>query len=285
MDHLDYSHWVVERYQPDGRGHISFYPGDNGCPFCQGPPRSVFSKGIVTYDPEQSDTRADIHHLVAVLSCRCGWWTLVHDQTPDAHDLRALPQERLAIRGALRRFDTTGTDAALAALRREIQRHPEVLDAISPRKMEELTGAVLSDYFPGCRAKVCGKSGDGGIDLLLIISDKPFAVQVKHRERVDLAEPVSAIREFIGAMVLGDHVNGLYVTTADRFSPASRHAARTIIQKGFFDTFRLIDRHAFLEMMEITAEWLDQPWQRHIPRWFRNTSARQAPWSLSMRSL
>lgn len=282
MDVLDYSEDIHELYGQDECGDISFFPTDDRCPSCASATREVFSKGIIEYDPEDKDSRQDIHHAVVASSCDCGWWTLLHDETPSAHNPYAVTRCRSYFRGILRRFDVKDQFLPMAALRGEIDRHPNVLDAISPRKMEELASSVMADFFPGSKSKICGRSGDGGIDLLLVMADKPFAVQVKHRQRVDRAEPVHAVREFIGAMVLEGIANGIYVTTAERFSAASRGTASKVLSTGRVRSFSLIDRRAFLEMMEATAKKASEPWLRYIPSWLQTTSDPTTPHNLSI---
>jgi HJR/Mrr/RecB family endonuclease len=282
MDVLDYSEDLLEVYGLNDSGEISFYPRDDRCPFCARATHKAFSTGIIEYDPEERDTRKDIHHLVVASSCECGWWSILHDETPDAHNLYSPPTSRTHIRAVLRRFDVMDQRLSVEALRTEIKRRPQVLDAIGPRKMEELASSVMGDFFPGCKSKICGKSGDGGIDLLLVMADKPFAVQVKHRQRVDKAEPVNAVREFIGAMLLEDMAHGIYVTTAEHFSPASQNAASKILRNGKVQEFKLIDRRSFLEMIAATARQVSQPWLQYIPPWLQTTTDRLTPFSVKI---
>jgi restriction system protein len=148
------------------------------------------------------------------------------------HNLCASASWFFSYRGILRKFPVDEAKIPVDALRRAVARHPDAIDAISPQKMEELVGAVMTGFWPGSKCKHCGKSGDGGIDLLLVIGDKPFAVQVKHRQNPNRGESVHYVTHFIGALMLQDIPNGIFVTSADHFSGAAEKAAVTILKRG-----------------------------------------------------
>jgi hypothetical protein len=48
--------------------------------------------------------------------------------------------------------------------------------------------SVFKDYFD-CEVIHCGRSHDGGIDLILISADEPTVIQVKPRENPLVVEP------------------------------------------------------------------------------------------------
>lgn len=283
IEALDYFEGIHEGYKNDGRAYDSFYPLTNRCPFCQRELSEVFSNGIIEYDPENKDSTQDVHHSVTAKSCECGWWTVEHVETPDAHNLYAPASWCFSYRGALRKFSAADATIPMDALRGAIARHPDAIDAISPRKMEDLVGAVMADFWPGSKCKLCGKSGDGGVDLLLVIGDSPFAIQVKHRENIRKGESVHHVTHFIGALMLKNIPNGIFVTTADHFSSAAETAAATILKRGLVESFHLIARKPFLEMLEATSRNLQEPWRRCIPNELLSKSSRLTPYSIYLR--
>ncbi|MBI4559669.1 MAG: restriction endonuclease [Candidatus Hydrogenedentes bacterium] len=148
--------------------------------------------------------------------------------------------------------------------------------------MEELVGAVMTDFSPASKCRYCGKSGDGGVDLMLVIGDKPCAIQVKHRQRIDQAESVHYVTHFIGALMLKNIPNGIFVTTAERFSTAAKAAGKTILSRGLVERFELIARQPFLEMLEATSKPLSDPWRRCIPKVLLHDHERLTPYSVGL---
>jgi restriction system protein len=283
MEVLDYTEALHEGYMNDGRVHGSFYPASDICPFCHEKARTVFANGIIEYDPENRDSTQDVHHSVIAKSCRCGWWTVENMQTPDAHNLYAPESWLFAYRGVLRTFSLADSAIPMDTLRRTIAEHQEAIDHISPRKMEELVGAVMADFWPGAKCTLCGKSGDGGIDLLLIRGDKPFAIQVKHRQDVRRAESVHHVTHFIGALMLANVPNGIFVTTADHFSSSAERAVDTVLKRELVESFHLIDRSSFMEILEATSRHVEDVWRRCIPEVLLSGSNRLTPYSVCLR--
>ncbi|HEX2080087.1 MAG TPA: restriction endonuclease [Longimicrobium sp.] len=276
MELLDYPECLSEfRFKDPATGHSPFFEDDGRCPFCGGQTTPAYSAGRLVYDPDDELRRDDVHHSVSVSTCRCGWWSFVHHETPDAAYEYATPAYAGHYRGVLRRYDAAvlgGLEAPVATLRRVLARAPSMIDALHPRKMEELVGSVFADFFPHCEAVHCGRSHDGGVDLILIVSDTLIAVQVKHRQRIDRGEPVSAVRDFLGAMLIQGMAHGVFVTTADHFSHDSRKAAHDVVERGAVSSFRLVDRGALFNLLQVTRSSVD-PWRRYLPHSLRGERA------------
>jgi len=141
--------------------------------------------------------------------------------------------------------------------------------------METLVQSVLSDFYPGCEVYRCGSVADGGIDLLLVLSDEPIAVQVKRRTNSDSVEPVSSIRDFLGACQLQEYDSALYVTTADHYSTGQRGAqaaAAKAVELGKMKRFDLIDRDKFFGMLNAVngANGEAPAWSEHMPWSFQH---------------
>jgi HJR/Mrr/RecB family endonuclease len=129
--------------------------------------------------------------------------------------------------------------------------------------MEELVGFVFSDFF-NCEVQYCGKSHDGGIDLVLVMADKPVLVQVKRRMKPTDVEPVSSVREFLGAALLAGHTDCIFVTSADHFSSVGQAAARKALTRGLVTRYDLIDRRRFLDILDLVRTTKTEVWKEQV---------------------
>jgi hypothetical protein len=284
IETLNYIEGIPEGYKNGDRTYSSFFSQYDSCPFCHGNLSEVFSDGIIEYDPEEKDSTKDIHHSVTAKCCQCGWWTVQDKQTPDAHNLRSPIEWVFSWRGILRKFLLNVPVALMDSIHGAIAKHPEVINAISPRKMEEMVDAVVVDFFPGTKCTHCGKSNDGCRDLLLVIGDKPFALQVRHGRKNDEAESVLFVTKFIGAYVLKNMPNvTLFLTTTEDFTEGANASNNTILNREPIERFEQIARKPFIEMLEATNNNLKEPWRRCIPDILLNDHPSLTPYSLNLR--
>jgi hypothetical protein len=284
---LDYSDALHDGYSNEGYSGGSFYSRDDNCPFCKQQVDTVFYGGITEYNPENQDSTQDVHHSVTAKCCKCGWWTVEDAQTSNAYNSYALANWVSAFRGALRKFSPVETAIQMDALRRAIAKSPEAIDPTNPQKMEMFVASAMAGFWPGSKCKLCSKSGDGSMDLLLIIGDKPFAIRVLHKQGIRPEESVYPVTYFTGA-VIGENIpNEIFVTSADRF-PAAEDAARravpTIPGRDCVDSFPLVDRSSFMEFLEATSRHVQDVWRKCIPPCLLDDSHGPTPYSVSLRS-
>lgn len=207
---------------------------------------------------EATDSR--IPH-VRVRACpTCGWWESENHALLIAGAGRSYNSFTLLRRACLHEFAIMDDDAPLDALRAHFIRHPDDLNRISPRKLELLVGSVLADFM-SCEVIHVGGPNDGGYDLLLLMGDTPALVQVKQRVNPRKTEPVVSIREFLGAMILANRRAGLFVSTARRFSPQAKTAARKATAAAV-DRLDLIDASKLMDILKLVTERAD-PWRLH----------------------
>jgi hypothetical protein len=198
---------------------------------------------------------------VKVRACpNCGWWesenhALLKMQTRGSYDSFTLLR-----RACLREFAIVDEAAPLDALRAHFVRHPRDLNRISPRRLELLVKSVFADFF-SCEAIHLGGPGDGGYDLVLLLSDCPTLVQVKQRIDPAKTEPVSSIREFLGAILLAGRRVGIFVSTANRFSKQAQTAARTA-SSTLVDRLELVDASRLIDILRLVAGKAE-PWRCH----------------------
>jgi restriction system protein len=248
-----------------------FFARFGWCPGCQqnAPVVHADSKD----DVNAEDSIASRYYGVEVCQCSCGWWDLQSTESTGSSSTEGWTEWLSTTHAILKRFDVSQLDVPLDLLRRELANRPGILEHVHSRKMEELVGAVFRDFYPGCEVHHCGRSHDGGIDLVLILSNSPgapVAVQVKRRVRHDRGEPVSAVREFLGAMQIQGFSRGIYVTTADRFSRDARSDASRVLQRGAVAELELFDRQRFFSMLGVIRPKMVQTWRQYMPPEFRS---------------
>jgi len=137
----------------------------------------------------------------------------------------------------LQAFNLDAHDIPISVLQSELPKRIENIHGIHPKKMQELVKAILSGVYH-CDVRQLGYTHDGGIDLILLESDSPIAVQVKRREHPSHTEGVSGIREFLGASLIREFKDLIYVTTAHKFSKSAHNE----VNKRLVQSFTLLSR-------------------------------------------
>lgn len=268
---LDYSQHVEDRsssgaclrcgWTEDKRPTIPELFSKHGyCPFCKKPGDVVHHKT----DEVVQFPGSGYGDMTIAWQCACGWWqTYIHAWDDETGRSTAGTRTRSAI---LRRYDPRAIDVPIDVLRREISKSPRAIYEINKRKMEELVGSVFSEHF-ACEVKFTGQSHDGGIDLYLVLGDTIALVQVKQREfgsRTHKAEPVQSIREFLGAALLNDGRNIIFVTTADHFSPPAMDAARQAVAVDLVSRFDLVNGKEFLHLLKLVQAERPDIWRENL---------------------
>lgn len=181
--------------------------------------------------------------LFRVAVCRtCGWWFVVEDADVGNNGFA------YAYAGILEQFDVKSSNVPLEVLRSELPRRVDAIHDLNPRRMEDLVASILSGVYD-CEVHQLGYTHDGGVDLLLLASDCPVAIQVRRRTDSNHTEGVSGIREFLGAALLAGHRDLIYVTTAARFSAAAKGAAHLAVKKELVASFELLSRRDLLSLL------------------------------------
>ena len=218
---------------------------DRTCACCSGPLTEVEEVSETAWgDP------------AAILACpACGWWCqyAIGSNRDGYYEAERVP-------AALRTYSVADIEVPLDALRRELSRRSGILEELCAKRMEELVGSVLSDFMD-CEVIHTGRTGDGGIDLLLLNSDLQYVVQVKRRIVHNRGESVRAIREFLGATLLAGAKRGIYVTTATHFTPAAAEAAASARSLGLVEKLHLVDRTRFFRLLNLVSDHTLPPWR------------------------
>ena len=227
------------------------------CPFCK-ISIEVIHKDSQSIYPEWCDGgRYDAQDIVK--QCKqCGWWKLVcHKETTGMVDGKSIE----ITNSVLKKYDLSDKKIPIEILQKHLGKTYEDVIHINDKSMEKLVQSVFSEHY-NCEVEHIGKSHDGGIDLLLINSDTPTVVQVKRRKKLAYTESVAGIREFIGATILKQSRNCIYVSTCEKFSQPSKKSAKKSIEVGAIDSYELYDFKRFQDILKLTSIVKEQPWEK-----------------------
>lgn len=280
MKLLDYSSWL-KRFRSSPRNIEYLFRGplidkEGWCPYCRRQAdlamlEQVSNKYLgAPEDPEWLPLSDDssLYTLELWLCSKCGWWeyNINHIEGISDGDINDIN-----CRAILQTYAIADNKIPVETLRNELLAKRDIIYHINDKKMEELVGSVIRDFYPGSDVRLCGKTGDGGIDLIVILGDAPMAVQVKRRMSPNSIERVETVRAFLGASLLRGYDHLLYVTTADHFTGgpfgARKEAARAT-KHNLVKEFHLIDRHRFFEMLHLVKDRHVDNWTKALPSMF-----------------
>lgn len=128
-----------------------------------------------------------------------------------------------------------------AEMAQQLRRNPVLWHSMSPKNLEKIVRDIFRANFTDCEVLHVGSPGDGGMDVLMIDNDeRRWMISVKRREKPEKGEPVSTIRDLIGAMVLEGGSIGVIASTADHFTTAAKRAVQKAATRGHL--IHLLDR-------------------------------------------
>lgn len=168
-DIIDYSEYLIENHsyginKPNSRREI-FFAARGLCPFCNCMAKSVVSKGGA-----EVEKWGPWHEAVLdVWECECGWWQIDSYSYMEEED-RFKDWWHKRISGEIKSFNIADKNIPVNVLRDYLKKHNDDIYYINDRKMEELVAGIFRDYYE-CDVEIVGKSGDGGVDLILINGD------------------------------------------------------------------------------------------------------------------
>jgi hypothetical protein len=100
--------------------------------------------------------------------------------------------------------------------------------------------------------------------LFYVESHQPTAIQVKRRKSPDSVEPVSSIRDLLGATLLSQSTKAIFVTTADHFSKEATSAAKLASELKLVQSFELFDFNSFVSLLNLISTNESPPWQSFV---------------------
>lgn len=218
----------------------------------------IWSKGLCPYCAEplakehQEVAERSTFYVEALMSCRiCGFWQL--------HSNDSLMGRYWTVPYA-RGFQPELQTPALVQLSREIQNAPEKIYGLGPTRFEVLVGGILADFFD-CEVKHVGRTGDGGIDLMVLDADDPLLVQVKRRTRADATEGVEVVKNLFASLYAVGSNRGMLVTSAQRFTRGAKSWVRLPALRDSGYELDLVDIERVIDMTRTTTSSDTPPWQ------------------------
>jgi restriction system protein len=219
------------------------------CPYCDNP--------LIQNDDINSEARRALYTLYShpdletfgwVKVCSsCGWWAKSVFGCL-AGTLQRQNDIEISAKGVLKKLDPA-PNQPLAEVRDYLTARYEDRFDVHPRQFEEVVASVFGDL--GFQTQVTGYSNDGGIDVVMNDgSEKTIGVQVK-RYRARIA--VSQIREFAGAMMIGDFTRGIFVTTSDFQSGATKVASLSAAKGYPIELINATQFYAALKLAQVST--------------------------------
>lgn len=228
---------------------------NTNCPFCGDKLKQYFY--FQRYDSNIFSNEC-VNQWESIFYCeQDGWWQHKINEQQDRG-----PKAWYAVihEGILAKYDETANSVPIEILSDYIKKNPENITHIHDKKMEELVASVFRSFY-NCDAKVIGKSSDGGVDIILIYNDNPIMVQVKRRKSRVKTESVAFVRELLGATLLHQSKNCIFVTTADKFSKDAKKTASLAIDLGLVQSYELVDYSRFIDMLQTKPINIERVWE------------------------
>jgi len=204
-----------------------------------------------------------IDHIV--LKCiKCGWWKYIYECNNGREGIVDRGQTRI-YKGAIKVYNSEDEKLPIDVLNEECKKNPNILYNIGTRKFEEFLQNILRGVY-NCDVIHCGKTGDGGVDLIILDADEPIMVQARRRteKRAAFSEPIENIREFLGVMFIDNYKRGIYVTTAKKYSIGAKNILEKILKKRDITKFDLIDFDTLVSIFNLQKINNSAPWEKLI---------------------
>ncbi len=244
-----------------------FLHPNNICVYCKKEMRLLHASWDEE-DEDDTDGHGTFYSATKFYLCQtCGWWHNLMFEDWDNFDYHRYTMKK--VKGVLKIFSVEDYKIPLETLNDEIKKNPEILHSIHSKKMEEVVKFVFQNYY-NCEIHHCGKSHDGVIDLIILENDNPIAIQVKRRMSSNYVEPVSIVREFLGAMTYSNNKKGIFVSTAEKFSSEAVKFSNGIISNRNIDQFDLINKNQFLDIFNFVKKDISNPFDRFKQWEFKN---------------
>lgn len=197
---------------------IEFVTATN-CIYCQTP--------LARFPAKKFETGERTLLMQFSLCLVCGWWTVYRVHQGDLSHSRKAESYSGAI-GCLKELNLKDVSIPLGEVRKYIAAKKEKVYEVDPDVFEDIVASVFQDF--GYRVwvtgqRVPGEEGDDGVDVILESSEGTIGIQVR-RYKKSLRIEADAIRSLAGAMMLGRHTKGAFVTTSNFRRGAVKTAER-----------------------------------------------------------
>lgn len=224
------------------------------CPVCFGD-TSIYRHIPEDQTPPEPYTHYRILQPVMLVCGKCGWWQSKAEYVIKTYrSLTKLTEQKsewaYSYHPVIEQVDITSNQIAIADIRQHLLKNWEERRFISACKAESLVASLLKEHLKcdvfSSTANV--NKPDGGIDLFVAHDNGEIkaAVQVKRRISKNV-EPVTEVRNFVGALAIENIQKGIFVTTAERYSSIALDIPEKLNSRLELD---LIDSNKLFEILK-----------------------------------
>lgn len=165
----------------------------------------------------------------------CGWWKILEKYWMGAD--WQMWGVFFGLNGTLRNLNLHDSSTPMWEIRSYLIRNYDKRYNVNPRLFEELVADVYKDF--GYHSICTTYSNDGGIDIILSKNNYVIGVQVKRTKNRVKAEH---IRSLLGALVVNNFKNGIFVSTSDfqkgAYSISNRHSIELVNGNRFYEQLK-----------------------------------------------
>lgn len=236
--------------------HVVLYDGEvrdqSDCPYCKSGIGIVDEAEIITY------------------RCgKCGWWKAQQTRDTGMFGNYFIP----SIHGIAQSYTPSDIDVPISALQEFLAKKPNYLSEINPTVFEKVMADCFRLNYAPCEVIHLGGTGDGGIDLKLVLDDKTrYLIQVKRRSDLSSTEGVRVVRELNGVLFREGCAKGMVVTTANKYSQAAHKETNIKTPTDESYEIQLIAFNDVVSMLNIQSTTPYEPWKTHLSKGFQGKS-------------
>ncbi len=233
--------------------YVVLYDGEvrdqSDCPYCKSGIGIVDEAEVITYR-----------------CCKCGWWKAQQASHTGMFGNYFIP----SIHGIAQTYAPADIDVPIRELHEFLSKKPNYLSEINPTLFEKLMADCFRLNYAPCEVIHLGGTGDGGIDLKLILGDETrYLIQIKRRANLSATEGVKVVRELNGVLFREGCAKGMVVTTAKKYSKAAHK--ETSIKSPTDESYemQLLAFSDVVSMLNIQPSTPYEPWNSHLPKGFQ----------------
>lgn len=176
----------------------------------------------------------------------CGWWSVYRIHQGELPRSAGMIESHSGSIGCLKEFDLNDISLPLEEVRRYLLAKKDSIFTIHPKLFEDIVCSVFKDC--GWHARVTAYAGDDGVDIILDDSSgETIGVQVKRYKKERRIE-AEQIRSLAGALLVGGHAKGVFITTST-FRKGARRASEELTSIGY--PIELMDVERFFSALGI----------------------------------
>ncbi|MEM6891063.1 MAG: restriction endonuclease [Pseudomonadota bacterium] len=224
----------------------SYHINETTCEYCGGRTKVVDDRSFTYSMPAYREV-----YCVCEI---CGFWRNRYEDTIGNNVISA---------PLISQFDPENETVSLLHLSEEVSKNAEKIYSMDPRQFEVFVGSVISEHSD-CEVYHVGGTGDDGVDLIAIVSDRPNLIQVKRRADPQAVEGIDVVKLLFASAFGQGQMSGTVITSAQRFSKPAKEWSRNRALKDLRFDLELLAINDLIHMVDAVAgPNEDPPWIKH----------------------